>query len=56
LIVSHVDALREKLSRSAEEVSVDSGQSLSGIWKKFDDPAKHQVILLDGMVRPRSDA
>jgi hypothetical protein len=55
-VVSHVDALREKLSRSAEEVSVDSGQSLSGIWKKFDDPAKHQVIALDGMVRPRSDA
>jgi len=49
VVVSHVDALREKLSRSAEEVSVHSERSLSRISKKFVKLAKS---LLRAPARP----
>jgi hypothetical protein len=40
MMVSHIDALREKFSRSAEEVSVQSDRSLNRFPKKFEILAK----------------
>jgi hypothetical protein len=41
--ISHVVALREKLSRSAESVSALLVTSLSGFWRILETAAKDQL-------------